>query len=383
MFWHNLLLSDQRSYRLVRHLLFWTSRFLFVVLIKRVNQFTMGDEATTWDNLILVSEILAVKVCLEAAYCYVGLYWLLPKYLVKEKYLAFGIWLFVLSILDVILFATYLPWFLGTFSLDSVLEFTRQFSFQFFMSGGFPVCILLIAYKMVKTWFQKEEEKTALTIGNTHAELLLLKAQVHPHFLFNTLNNIYSHTLDKSPLAGELVTKLSHILRYMTKECEDAQVPLGNEIKILTDYIGLEKVRYGSRLDLQVEVTGNPENKTIAPLLMIPFVENAFKHGSSKMLHHPWIKLAITIEDNQLIFSLKNSKPAGSQATNGKNGLGLNNVRRRLHLLYPTTHGLAIHSLSDYFSVDMLVALEKIPSSIESGRLETKTLTHKPSYAGV
>jgi sensor histidine kinase YesM len=380
---HNLIFSDQKGYKISRHLVFWAARFLFVIVNKLINNYSMGNGITPWENLTELSMVLGVKVGLEAAFCYAGIYWLLPKYLVKEKYVAFGIWLVSLSILDVILFATFFPWFLGTFNLEAVLEFTWQFAFQFFMSGGFPVCILLIAYKMMKTWYQKEEEKTALTIGNTNAELLLLKAQVHPHFLFNTLNNIYSFTLDKSPMAGELVAKLSHILRYMTKECEEAQVPVVNEIKILTDYIVLEKVRYGSRLDLQVEITGNQENKAIAPLLMIPFVENAFKHGASKMLEYPWIKLSITIEDSQLIFSLTNSKPLSSPATNGKNGLGLKNVRRRLQLLYPTSHALVINSLSDYFSVEMVVALGRIPNAQEVSHLKTKTLTHIPSYAGI
>jgi LytS/YehU family sensor histidine kinase len=245
------------------------------------------------------------------------------------------------------------------------------------MSGGFPICILLIAYKMVKTWFQREEEKSALTIGNTNAELQLLKAQVHPHFLFNTLNNIYSYTLDKSPIAGELVAKLSHILRYMTKECEQAVVPLENEIKILTDYIGLEKIRYGSRLDLQVEITGYAENKLIAPLLMIPFVENSFKHGASKMLQHPWIKLTIDITDDQLFFKLFNSKPPSAVTTNGKNGLGLNNVRRRLQLLYPTTHELKIISENDTFYIEMIIELAKVqvPQDLTDAGSKTSHVT--------
>ena len=145
---------------------------------------------------------------------------------------------------------------------------------------------------------------------NANAELQLLKAQVHPHFLFNTLNNIYSFSLNQSPQAGTLVKKLSGMLGYMIHECEEKLVPLEKELKLIQDYMGLEKVRYGKRLDMQVEIHGDFENKFIAPLLMIPFVENSFKHGTSQMLQHPWIKLEITTVRNQLFFKLSNSKPS-------------------------------------------------------------------------
>jgi LytS/YehU family sensor histidine kinase len=206
-------------------------------------------------------------------------------------------------------------------------------------------------------------------VSNTNAELLLLKAQVHPHFLFNTLNNIYSFILHKSPTAGELVSKLTHIIRYMTTECDRPLVSLSKEIKLLQDYIGLEKIRYGNRLDLQVQIVGETENKMIVPLLMIPFIENSFKHGASRMLDQPWIKLNIEVEEERMIFSLSNSHPntndnrnelaLPSSVVNGKHGLGLKNVKRRLQILYPANHSLMINSEAESFTVHLEVPLEE------------------------
>ena len=115
-----------------------------------------------------------------------------------------------------------------------------------------------------------------------NAELQLLKSEIHPHFLFNTLNNIYSSILNKSSNAKGLVIKLSDTLKYMIYDCEAPLVPLEEELKMIEDYIGLEKVRYGKRLNMEVEIKGDYRNKLIAPLLLIPFIENCFKHGAVK-----------------------------------------------------------------------------------------------------
>ncbi|MEJ7673120.1 MAG: sensor histidine kinase [Chitinophagaceae bacterium] len=156
----------------------------------------------------------------------------------------------------------------------------------------------------------------------------LLKAQIHPHFLFNTLNNIYSFTITGSPEAAALVDKLSGMIDYITTEGEKSFVPVEKEIQLMYDYIGLEKVRYGDRLDMQVEINGDYKNKMIAPLLMIPFVENCFKHGTSQMRGRQWIKLIIDIKEDQLDFNLTNSKPSQHVYSKSKNGIGLLNVKK-------------------------------------------------------
>lgn len=203
------------------------------------------------------------------------------------------------------------------------------------------------------------EERELLAQENANAELQILKAQIHPHFLFNTLNNIYSFTLNKSPKAGEMVLQLSDMIKYMINDCEEEFVSLNKELKMMSDYIELEKVRYGSRLDIQLEITGDYNTKIIAPLLMIPFVENSFKHGTSKMLRDPWIKLFIQADENLLHFSLANSKPA-DEIVNGKGGIGLNNVKKRLELLYPSNHLLTIESTVNTFTVNMQIPLQQM-----------------------
>ena len=215
----------------------------------------------------------------------------------------------------------------------------------------------MLTIKYYKDWYKKQEEGEILVRENKQAELQLLKAQIHPHFLFNTLNNIYSFTLTRSPEAVGLVDKLSGMIDYIKTEGEKSLVPLDKEIQLIKDYIGLEKVRYGERLDMQVEIIGEYKNILIAPLLMIPFVENAFKHGASKMRGRQWIKLKIEIFYDKLNFDIGNSKETALVTTNGKKGIGLTNVRKRLNLLYPLHHHLTIESTEDIYQVSLRITL--------------------------
>ncbi len=225
-------------------------------------------------------------------------------------------------------------------------------------------------------------ESEALTRANTNAELQLLKSQIHPHFLFNTLNNIYSYSLSNKPEAPGLVKKLKQTVQYMVSECNHAYVPLKNELNMIANYIELEKIRYGNRLSMQVELMSPEGNQLIAPLLMIPFVENSFKHGVSQMLEHPRISLKIYVERNVLYFYLNNSKPPDSENLIQRKGIGLDNVRKRLELLYPGKHTLLILTEGDAFTVQMEISLtEYIMIEKDSDAFSTTENNRNISYA--
>ncbi len=211
----------------------------------------------------------------------------------------------------------------------------------------------------MKRWWLKQKETEQLFQEKTKAELQLLKAQVHPHFLFNTLNNIYYFTLSGSPKAPEMINKLSGLLHYILNECNQPLVPLQKEINMVRDYMALEKIRYGEQMNMTIEIQEEGSEKLIAPLLLIPFVENSFKHGTSKMLAHPWVKLQMIIENNTLHFSVTNSRPPEAEPQLKKGNIGLKNVKKRLELLYPGTHELNIVSKPESFFVYLKVQLQE------------------------
>jgi len=196
---------------------------------------------------------------------------------------------------------------------------------------------------------------------------------VHPHFLFNTLNNIFSFIINDSPAAPEALKKLSTLLRYIIYECNQPLVKLEKELKMVRDYIDLEKIRYGESFNMNLQILGDADNKVICPLLLIPFLENSFKHGASEMLTHPWISLSIVIEDQVLHFNLSNSKPTVMAESKVAKGLGLTNVRKRLAILYPGTHSLTLNEDVMTFSVLLQIPLFRPGENLQEFKMERKS----------
>ena len=205
-----------------------------------------------------------------------------------------------------------------------------------------------IAIKMTKKWFEQQKEKHEAEKKNLLNELNQLKAQLQPHFLFNTLNNLYTLSLEKSSKTSEGIAKIADLLRSVLYECNDAEIELEKEISLITNFIELERMRYSNRLTVDFEVNGAVDGYRIAPMLFFTFVENCFKHGSSNDSGNPWIKISITTGDGDIEFRAHNSTPKkkegadGEFAVNMKEGIGLSNVKRRLKILYPQRSSLVL-----------------------------------------
>ncbi len=360
---YSIVFSDKPSFRWKRHLLFWLAVFFYHLV--RIG--LMMPPINNWPALGKLLDFTFFRgVVPNILFTYSIVYYLIPKFFNRRKYLLFTIGV-LLSIGLMQFYGIINDLFHADSPIVKAIQGDESFKYKWTdwragtirLFGNPPlICGLFLAIKLLKNWHQEQLKTETLAKENANAELQLLKAQVHPHFLFNTLNNIYSFSLNQSPLAGTLVQKLSGMLDYMIHDCEEKFVPLEKELRLIQDYMGLEKVRYGKRLDMQVEIHGDFENKFIAPLLMIPFVENSFKHGTSQMLQHPWIKLEITTNAGLLIFKLSNSKPSLNSKKQGK-GIGLINVQKRLQLLYPDDHQLNISSTEETFSVEMQIMLSE------------------------
>lgn len=186
---------------------------------------------------------------------------------------------------------------------------------------------------------------------STQTELNFLKGQIHPHFLFNTLNNLYALTLRQSPKSPSIVLGLSNILRYMLYECGTETVLLKRDLEIIHNYVELEKLRYEERLDLTFSVTGVIDDQKIPPLLMLPLIENAFKHGTGETISEPWINIDLKLSSNNLKFKISNSKPGKPSEDHEKHfgTIGLENVKKRLEILYPNAHKLLVFDEEELF----------------------------------
>jgi LytS/YehU family sensor histidine kinase len=217
------------------------------------------------------------------------------------------------------------------------------------LRGSITVGGVAAAIKLMKCFYERQQAALLLEKEKANAELQMLKAQLHPHFLFNTLNNIYSFTQEVSEKASGMIMGLSQLLRYILYDCSKPLVPVDKEMKMIRDYIELESTRYDDSLDLSLQLP-KEDGHLIAPLMLLPFIENAFKHGASQMTEHPWISLHITIQTNFLSMKLINGKP---ETVNTTPGIGIENVRKRLQLLYPDQHKLNITNEEEMYIVNL------------------------------
>lgn len=198
---------------------------------------------------------------------------------------------------------------------------------------------------------RKEREATEFRSEKLEAELKFLKSQINPHFLFNALNNIYTLTVIKSDKAPENLLKLSGMLRYMLYDCKADHVPLGKEIEYLRHFIDLNLLKDSRGLNVEVHLDESRPGLAIAPMLLIPFVENAFKHSKIEDRAHGWIRIELTTQADQIQFVVENSVPETGHTKDQAGGIGLVNVRRQLELLYPDLHSLDIEQKGNTFRV--------------------------------
>ena len=350
--------------RIARHVTFWLTCVVFFTLV--YGSKPLGGSVpyehilVTSYQLALVEAIAFLPIHIFLSYAF--MYWLIPRFLMLGKYFRFLLILAVCVLIMAFLSFIISKYVLGPFR--DMLDLPQPFSNFYFglmggLRGGLTVAGFAGAIKLAKHWYQKNQQNQHLENERMKAELQLLKAQVHPHFLFNTLNNLYALTLTQSAQAPDVVLKLSGLLRYMLYECNVPQVSLSRELQLMNDYLELEQLRYGDRLDLSVNISGEIGGKFIAPLLLIPFLENSFKHGASEHLEQAWISLDVAVRGNTLKFKIMNAIPASETPQTLTGGLGLLNVRKRLQLIYPHCHELRTIREAETFIVSLTIRLEE------------------------
>jgi len=291
---------------------------------------------------------------------YLNLYWLIPLFLLKRKYLAYGCSLFVLLFsMAVIMRAIYVEFLAAKFYPETAkLSFFNAYRiFKYIIYNLDAIVLITTGIRLFKYWYQQQSLNNDLVQEKLTAELGYLKGQLHPHFLFNTLNNVYSLCLDKSDLAPEIVLKLSELLSYMLYESDREKIELSKEVIHIKSYLELEKLRYGDRLNISFSQSGDVSNQQIAPLIMMPFIENAFKHGFNEDLNNIWITIDIKVKHDTLYLKVQNSTNRQIQPGSISSGIGLQNISRRLALLYPDKYLLEIFPDSEYFEVDLKISL--------------------------
>ncbi|MEM7373387.1 MAG: sensor histidine kinase [Bacteroidota bacterium] len=341
----------------IRHLVFW-----LVIFFIYYTFYTFGLYESFFVFIINFLSLLPAQIMAA----YLTVYVLIPKLIFHKKYFLFFlslllsgyVFLVLTRILTVYMVEVILERGYHQDSIIAILMDIKHLLARYLMVVYLPPALMAIL-SMLRSRVEEKRLFDAMRMEKTTAELNFLKAQIHPHFLFNTLNNLYALTLRKSDAAPEVVLTLSSMLDYMLYQCNDPRVPINKEIQLIENYIQLELLRYGERLDLRFDHQVDDPHSMIAPMILLSFVENAFKHGASGDILQPKVYLSLSVYQNHLSFEVFNTKTkiAQSDDRNFKQGIGQSNVQRQLDLVYSGSHRLNIEETADTYSCHLDIDL--------------------------
>lgn len=335
----------KKSWQVFWHVFFWLSMISFFVFVAHANG------KTSLQNLLIIFVVFGI---LNIGLFYLNYLVYIPRYLDTKKYKTYaGVIAATVLIIGVIKYGVAL-----LFKSTILVRLGVTIGFwQYLLSSAFTSIIFIFLSTVLRftvDWFLNERIQRDLENQRLTAELSFLKSQINPHFLFNSLNSIYSLAYQKSDTTPEAILKLSEIMRYMLYECNDNKVELTKELQYLQNYIDLQKIRFGNKAFINFEVNGEVTDQHIVPLLLISFIENAFKHGVANDPISP-IVLKINLSEGHLYFFVQNKKHTHNRDASG--GIGLINVKRRLDLLYAGKYNLEIRDEADTYTVQLSLVL--------------------------
>ncbi|MCW5912930.1 MAG: sensor histidine kinase [Cyclobacteriaceae bacterium] len=341
------------------HILFWAAYVMFKTYlnVSAGSDIFFTDQPVDWGQIFLHIKIQLLVLLVKIPLVYFAFY-TLDKFVQRQwnLLLVTVTLLTAFCISSICLSALY-----NGYVLPVLLDYTGELSIfgmasliYYFFTLAFVVGIAC-SIRLLKRQYQSRIREAELQKEKTQAELKYLKGQINPHFLFNTLNNIYALARKGSAQTSDAVMKLSKLMRFMLYEAGHSTILLTDELKLIQDYIELEKLRYGDRLSVTyAEEVDNP-HQTIAPLILIHFVENAFKHGASESRFDSFIIIKISLRNHVLNATIINSKASGS-ISKPENPIGIENIKRQLELVYPD-HTLDLQNDSDRFAVSLTIPL--------------------------
>ncbi len=291
----------------------------------------------------------------QMPFVYLHLYYLVPTFLNQKKYKTY-LCLTIASLFTYSFFnylvLTNLP--LSWITLKMSYYINTLDPLYDVLEGLFA---FVITYALKYTWLAISTQNKILELekDNLQLELNVLKAQVNPHFLFNSLNNIYALSLQKSDETPEIVLKLSNLMRYVLYECNSTKVPITKEIQFIYDYVQLEKIRHGNNEKIIFNLNGMPDDSEIEPFLLIPFVENSFKHGLNNEPSKNWLKIDLDFRNKIVSLKVENTINEDRRSKDLPSGIGLQNVKKRLMLLYPNKHQLLVTMKNNIYLTELVI----------------------------
>ena len=334
----------QRNRVVFLHLSFWCVYVSFLLF-----QVTSRRRELDLERVITIATI---QTTFAAIASYLNYFVFLPRFLRRRN-----VWLYLLEFivpfsLVMIVRLTFERYLIDGLSGTEEYLYTTRFV-VFVITTNFFIVAFVAMLRFAVDWLEFEAKKNEVENEKLTAELNFLKAQINPHFLFNTLNNLYYLAYSKSENTTEVIAKLSQMMRYMIYDSNHPKVLLSKEIEYMRNYISLERLRLNDQIPIKFDVKGSTENVWITPLIFITFLENAFKHGVSNSNPKAWVNITIDLRDHECIYSVENSRGAEQKDGSEKSGIGLQNVKRRLELSYPGKYKLVTEDTREKYLVKL------------------------------
>ncbi|MCB4808951.1 sensor histidine kinase [Tamlana sp. 62-3] len=346
--------NSSQNYKLsiLHHIIFWSIYFLFNVF-KWGSYF--GDYAYS-----LKTNLFGFPI--HMALCYFNIYFLMPHFVFKKRYVSYII-VILTAIFVMVIIKFNLTYYLVSTNVwpegpEPTTKLTLNYTIDM-MIGELYVVTFATAIKVTLDFLNEHRRVANLEKAQLETELLFLKTQISPHFFFNTLNNIYSLAVENSKKTPKIILKLSELMRYLLYDTKGKRQSLQKEILCIQNYIDLERIRHNDQLEVDMSISGDIENKKIAPIILLTFIENAFKHGAKKNIGNVKINIDLTIKKDFLYFTISNPMPLKTlhkERFNRSSGIGLENVKKRLALGYnKNDYKLIINNKNDLFVVNLKI----------------------------
>jgi LytS/YehU family sensor histidine kinase len=356
---YSFVFSNNPRFRISRHILFW---LVWVIFYTIVYSQRAGAALIGFRPFLLYSFFeLVISLPVFLFYAYVVIYLLLPGFLMKGKYVRFMLFLIVSLFAALamnhyvnILFVNPLR---QVFALSPYKVSLSSAMLWMVNDMNMPAGIAA-TIKLLKIWYVKQQEIDLLKAEKLQVEFKAVEGQTQPNFIPNILSKIYSYSLVSSPKTPEMIQKLQHILVYFMNECNEPQVSLEREIQIIRDFLQLEKLTAGDKLHITTDFSGDMRNRKIAPYILFPMIENNFRQISDNIIDKQWINIQLAIENNQLWMKMSNSKPIETSNLLSYETSTLQNIKKRLELLYPGSYKLKMVIEPEIFYINLEMQLK-------------------------
>jgi hypothetical protein len=357
---YSFVYSNNIKFRLYRHLTFWIIWFTYFITIYSLRP---GSSYIGYNSFLryTIAETL-ILMSVDVLFCYSVVYLLLPRYLLKGRYILFFLFIAVFIFLDASVSYFFYLIFINPLRALFELPLWKEISFPQLLIGMSSVLMITgiaTTIKFLKLWYLKEQELTLLKSEKLTAELKFIDSYIQPSFVPLLLKKVYSFSVAASHKVPEMLSCMQKILTYLIDECTQSTVPIKHELEAIKDFLTLETLTNSGRLSINYEMNFDPGSKRIVPFILFPLIENNFRQVNDNISDKQWVNIVFALNDSTLKLEIKNSKPVETSNLMNYETTNLQQIRKRLELLYPDSHKLQIVIEEEVFSIRLEMSLNR------------------------